>query len=147
AYVSPEQARGKPVDKRSDIWAFGVVLYEMLTGRPLFGRDTISDTFAAVLKDEPQWDQVPSKVKRLLRSCLQKNPDKRLRDIGDADLLLEDVPQAIPAKRSWLAWGVAALLFALLVPLSLLHFRPTAAGPAEQIRFESLSARQDRHAL
>src|SRR5215469_12867336 len=124
AYISPEQARGKPVDKRTDIWAFGVVLYEMVTGSQLFGKTTVSDTLAAVLKEEPEWERVPTKVQRLLRSCLQKNPDNRLRDIGDAELLLEDLPQQVVHKRPRFAWVVAAVLFAILIPLALLYFRP-----------------------
>src|SRR5271168_400131 len=91
-YMSPEQARGKGVDKRADIWAFGVVLFEMLTGKPLFEGETISDTLAAVLKTEPDFTQVPTKVRRLLKKCLEKDPKKRLRDIGDAWELLEDAP-------------------------------------------------------
>src|SRR6267378_7261504 len=67
AYMSPEQARGEPVDSRADIWAFGVVLYEMLTGKQAFGRETASDTLASVLKDEPAWNRVPQKAQRLLR--------------------------------------------------------------------------------
>src|SRR5271170_2087452 len=83
AYMSPEQARGKPVDKRADIWAFGVVLYEMLTGQPLFQGETVSDTLAQVLTKEPDFNRVPFKVRRLLRSCLQKDPKQRLQAIGD----------------------------------------------------------------
>ena len=135
AYVSPEQARGKPVDKRADIWAFGVVLYEMLTGRQLFGRDTISDTLASVLKDEPPWGEVPTRVQRLLRSCLQKNPDNRLRDIGDASLLLEDIPAPMVNKRPWLAWSVAAVLLATIVPLAYLFFGEPSDVPREPVQF------------
>src|SRR6202162_559984 len=80
AYMSPEQAKGKPVDKRSDIWAFGVVLYEMLTGRLLFQRETMSDTLAAVLKEEPDWNRIPVQVRSLLQYCLERDPKRRLRD-------------------------------------------------------------------
>ena len=90
AYMSPEQARGKPVDRRADIWAFGVVLYELLTGERLFQGETISDTLAGVLTKEPDWQPVPAKAQRLLKSCLEKEPKRRLRDIGDAWRLLED---------------------------------------------------------
>src|SRR5271155_4241217 len=93
-YMSPEQARGKPVDKRADIWAFGVVLFEMLTGKQLLEGETVSDTLAQVLTKEPDWEQVTAKVRRLLKKCLEKDPKKRLRDIGDASELLEEEPKA-----------------------------------------------------
>src|SRR5207302_11013545 len=115
AYMAPEQARGKTVDKRADIWAFGVVLYEMLTGRRLFQGEDISEILAAVIKDGPQWDRVPEPVRPLLRRCLEKDPKRRLRDMGDAMPLLEasaaaqqsPVPQpaAAPSRRGWLAWS------------------------------------------
>src|SRR5436190_7205129 len=78
AYMAPEQARGVAVDKRADIWAFGVVLYEMLTGKQPFIGETVSDTLAAVLRAEPQWDTVPAGVRRLVQRCLEKNPKRRL---------------------------------------------------------------------
>src|SRR6185436_5660584 len=84
AYMAPEQASGKPVDKRADIWAFGVVLWEMLTGRRMFEGETISHVLAAVLTREPDLTAVPSRVQVLLSRCLEKDPRKRLRDIGDA---------------------------------------------------------------
>jgi serine/threonine protein kinase len=74
AYMSPEQARGKPVDKRADIWAFGVVLYEMLTGRRLFKGEDVSEILAAVIKEEPDFEQVPASMDRLLRLCLERAP-------------------------------------------------------------------------
>ena len=74
AYMSPEQARGKPVDERCDIWAFGVVLYEMLTGQSCFGKETVSDTVAAVLTKDPDWTRVPPPARRLLTLCLEKDP-------------------------------------------------------------------------
>lgn len=90
AYMAPEQARGQSVDKRADIWAFGVVVYEMLRGRQLFGGLTISDALASVLKEEPEWERIPARMRKLLRLCLAKDPRRRLRDIGDARALLED---------------------------------------------------------
>ena len=93
AYMSPEQAKGKPVDKRADVWAFGAVLFEMLTGKKPFVGDDVSDTLALVLKFEPGWDslpdEVPAGVRRLLRACLNKDPKQRRRDIGDVRLELE----------------------------------------------------------
>src|SRR5580700_22804 len=77
-YMSPEQARGKEVDKRADIWAFGVVLYEMVSGKRLFEGETVSDALAAVLKEEPDLTLAPEKMRRLLRACLEKDPKKRL---------------------------------------------------------------------
>ena len=125
AYMSPEQARGRAVDKRTDIWAFGVVLYEMLTGKRLFGGDTISDTLAAVLRAEPEWELVPAKARRLLRNCLQKDPKKRLADISDSRLLLEEAPESatVSKRRPWLAWSVAALFLITTLVVSLIHFR------------------------
>jgi serine/threonine-protein kinase len=104
-YMSPEQARGKAVDKRADIWAFGVVLFEMLSGKRLFEGETISDTLAQVLTKEPDLSKLPAKVRRLLEACLQKDPKQRLQAIGDWRLLLTDVlPQAIaPWRRGWIA--------------------------------------------
>ena len=95
SYMSPEQARGKLVDKRTDIWAFGCVLYELLTARRAFGGETVSDTIVAVLDREPDWQRLspstPDKVLELLRRCLQKDPQQRLRDIGDARIELEEL--------------------------------------------------------
>jgi len=94
AYMSPEQARGKTVDKRTDIWAYGCVLYEMLTGRKAFAGETASDAIAAILQREPDWTKlptaVPAPVPRLLRRCLEKDPNRRLRDVGDARLEVDD---------------------------------------------------------
>jgi hypothetical protein len=93
AYMAPEQARGRPVDKRADIWAFGVVLYEMLTGRQAFAGETITDIIAAVVTQEPDWSLVPAAtppaVREILERCLEKDPKRRLRDIGDARLAFE----------------------------------------------------------
>jgi serine/threonine-protein kinase len=95
AYMSPEQARGKPADKRSDIWSFGCVLYEMLTGRIPFKGETISDTLAAILEHEPNWQALPvstpANIRSLLRHCLEKDPRRRLRDIGDAGIEITEM--------------------------------------------------------
>ena len=94
AYMSPEQVRGKPVDKRSDIWAFGGVLYEMLTGKRAFDGDDVSDTLANVLKHEPDWGALPAttpaNIRRVLRRCLEKDPRRRIHDIADARLDLDE---------------------------------------------------------
>jgi serine/threonine-protein kinase len=127
AYMSPEQARGKPIDKRADIWAFGVVLFEMLTGNQLFHGETLSDTLAAVLREEIDWRKLPAAtpaaVRRLLARCLQRDPRRRLRDIGDARIVIDEVlsgespggatnevvTAARSAPRSLSGWPGAAL--------------------------------------
>jgi Tol biopolymer transport system component len=121
AYMSPEQARGKAVDKRADIWAFGVVLYEMLTGKRLHTGETASEVLAAVLKESPDLGRVPARLRPLLRSCLQKDPRQRLHDIADARLLLEvgvdeRTPPA-PSRPGWLWPAIAALLLLAVVGL------------------------------
>jgi serine/threonine-protein kinase len=103
AYMSPEQARGKPLDKRTDVWSFGCVLYEALAGRRPFAGETSSDTLAAVLRAEPDWSALPAAapalVRSLLRRCLQKDPDRRLHDIADARIEIEEA-LAEPAAES-----------------------------------------------
>jgi Tol biopolymer transport system component len=113
AYMSPEQARGQVVDKRTDIWAFGCVLFEMLTGRSPFARATVPDVMAAVLEHEPDWAAIPGStpqpVIRALRACLEKDPRRRLRDLGDWDLTIEPAA-ALPSPRGrlqWIPWAVA----------------------------------------
>ena len=142
-YMAPEQARGLPVDKRVDIWAFGVVLYEMLTGTTLFRGDTITDVMAAVVREEPDLSRVPARVRPLLRRCLEKEPRKRLRDIADAAVLLETAAEtgppvpSMPGRRaaSWLPWAVAAALAIVLVGFVIMRLRE---APAERdiIRFK-----------
>src|SRR5262245_1929991 len=131
AYMAPEQARGKPADKRADIWAFGVVLYEMLTGETLFQGEDVTEILASVVKDQPALSNVPLQVRRLLKKCLEKDPQKRLRDIGDAWELLEPSsaePAASTAatrsRRGVWALAVAAGGLALaLAALAFVHFR------------------------
>ncbi len=109
AYMSPEQARGEPVDKRTDIWAFGVVLFEMLSGRNHFWRNTMADTLSSVLSESPDWESLPAEVpvnlRRMLARCLSKSADRRLRDIGDARIELDDALLALRSASS----GVASL--------------------------------------
>ncbi len=149
AYMSPEQARGKPVDKRADIWAFGIVLYEMLTGKRLFEGETVSDTLAAVLKTEPDLTQIPPKVRRLLDACLQKDPKHRLQAIGDWRLVVEDTPPARNVRGSKLPWAaVAGVLVVALLVLGFLYFhRPpevqrvlkVSVMPPEKAHFDPVS--------
>jgi serine/threonine protein kinase len=94
AYMAPEQARGRAVDKRADVWAFGAVLFEMLTGKRAFPGDDVSDTLATVLKFEPDWSQLPvdtpPSIRRLLRRCLAKDPKQRLRECGSAIVEIQE---------------------------------------------------------
>jgi serine/threonine protein kinase len=140
AYMAPEQARGKVVDKRADIWAFGVVLYELTTGDPLFPGDTASDTLAAVLKDEPDLTRVPTQLQPLLRRCLAKDPAKRLRDIGDAMALVDLAPPPAPPsiqRRSPLPAIAAGVLAVALVALAAVHFREKPPASPDVVRFRA----------
>ena len=118
AYMSPEQAKAKPVDRRADVWAFGCVLYEMLTGKMAFRGESVTDILAAVLKEEPDWSQLPvatpMRVRVLLQRCLQKDPKHRLRDIGDARISLEEVLSG--ASESVPSLPVAGLTLRRLLP-------------------------------
>jgi hypothetical protein len=142
--MSPEQARGKAVDKRADIWAFGCVLYEMLTGQPAFSGETTTDILGEVVTKNPDLARAPAEVRRLLTMCLAKDPKKRLRDIGDWRLLVED--SAPPASLAPLssrfrnaAWAVAAGAFALIAAgVSFVHFREKP--PEQRVERFSLAA-------
>jgi len=143
AYMSPEQARGTAVDKRCDIWAFGVVLHEMLTGKRLFHGDTVSDVLAHVLTREPDWDSlpadVPPSVRRLLRRCLQRSVDRRLRDIGEARVILEDpasplagdpvAPVSAAGTSSVFRPALVAVLLPLLALLAVWGWWPRSGSP------------------
>ena len=147
AYMSPEQARGLAVDKRTDIWAFGCVLYEMLTGRIAFAGETASDSIAKVLEREPDWSALPAAtstaVRRLLRRCLAKDARARLRDIGDWRIDLEGaddraVRPASVAAGQW-RWTGAALI-GLAVALAPVLWQPAAAeSPLAEARFTPLT--------
>ncbi len=132
SYMAPEQARGKEsVDKRADIWAFGVVLYELLTGKLLFQGEDLGHTLASVIMQEPDLTTAPAEVQPLLKRCLEKDPKKRLRDIGDMELLLvpvgqvSDLPSQARGLPRWVAWGVAGALAIALATLAIMHFRET----------------------
>src|SRR4051812_21616635 len=132
AYMSPEQARGQAVDKRTDIWAFGCVLFEMLSGRRAFAGDTISDTFVSILERNPEWAALPAEtpapIRTLLERCLRKDPRSRLHDIADARIELDEGSQPLASTTSapdaaapgifrrrdrlgWIAAGALALAF------------------------------------
>jgi Tol biopolymer transport system component len=157
AYMSPEQARGSAVDKRADIWAFGVVVYEMLTGKRLFHGETVSDTLAAVLRADVDLEAlpagVPPEIRRLLRRCLERNPKNRLHDVADARILIEEVlsgrveedgaPAAglseAPRRSRRLTWALAAttvLATAAAVALALARLRSPRSEPARALRLE-----------
>jgi eukaryotic-like serine/threonine-protein kinase len=141
AYMSPEQAKGRAADKRSDVWAFGCVLYEMLTGTRAFDGSDVSDTLASVLKAQPDWTALPADtpppVRRLLLRALEKEPRRRLSDMSDARLEIDEAvagadasPEPIPARRtSALPWAIATLLAAVLVATIAIS-PPWRAAPA-----------------
>ncbi|HYM13018.1 MAG TPA: protein kinase [Bryobacterales bacterium] len=138
AYMSPEQARGRTIDRRTDIWAFGCVLYEMLSGRQAFRGTNVAEIIAAVMRGEPDWSALPAAtpphLRRLLERCLQKDSTERLHDIADARLELKEAPATVPLPAARparaLAWMIAATLFAAIaLVLGLVHFRET---PPEQ---------------
>src|SRR5687768_8030446 len=142
AYMAPEQARGLAVDRRADIWAFGIVLYEMLTGSAPFKGDTITDILAAVVREEPDLSRIPATVRPVLRRCLEKDPKRRLRDVGDASLLLEtagDAPVAAVESRrglmAWLPWAAAAIGVIAFLALLAIHLRETPPV-AQTLRFK-----------
>ena len=143
AYMPPEQARGLPVDKRADIWAFGAVLYEMLTGARPFGGVTVVDLLAAVVTADPDWTRLPAgtppALVRLLQRCLQKDARQRLRDIGDARIELAQILAGAaeaapppPVRAPWPVWRGAALFAAGLAVAGLVAWRvmPSASAPA-----------------
>jgi Tol biopolymer transport system component len=152
AYMSPEQAKAKPVDRRADIWAFGCVLYEMLAGKMAFQGESVTDTLAAVIKEEPDWSQLPSatplRVRVLLQRCLQKDPKQRLRDIGDARISLDEVLSGAPfeaptpaevskpaARRQRILRAAALVLIALAAGAAVWFLKPTPVSLKPVSRF------------
>ncbi len=147
AYMAPEQARGKVIDKRADIFAFGVVLYELTTGKRLFDREDVGEMLARVIRDEPDLSAAPPAIQRLLAETLRKDPRKRLRDIGDVWRLLETSPAvpaiAVPAapagkqprRANWIWPAFAALVVLAGSVPELLHWRQKAPAP-DPVRFE-----------
>ncbi len=153
AYMSPEQARGKSVDRRTDIWSFGCVLYECLTGRQAFAGETVSDIVARILQTEPEWGALPARtperLRALLRRCLEKDAKRRLRDIGEARIEIEDLiaarssaSSAVPAaaaraRAAGPGWPVVAVVALLAAAagwgLPRLLVRPAPPAP---VRFE-----------
>ena len=148
--MSPEQARGKAVDKRTDIWAFGCVVYQLLTGRRAFGGETVSDTIAAILEREVDWTALPAgtppAVRRLLQLCLEKDARRRLRDIGDVRHWLEEVPSrdtgdgatdvSGPRGIAWLVGGVA---LALTIVGAWVVWASPADAPARNVQLQRLT--------
>jgi len=142
AYMSPEQARGRSIDKRTDIWAFGCVLFEMLTGSPVFARETITDTVAAVVGTEPEWASLPAdtpgSIRRVLTRCLQKDARRRLHDIADARIEIEDATttsadQPRDVRRRWSRLTLAALCLGIATAVVLLWVARGRLGrPAER---------------
>jgi Tol biopolymer transport system component len=173
AYMAPEQARGKVVDKRADIWAFGCVLYEMLTGRQPFAGDTVTDILAAVVQRDPDWTELPAAtpavVRDVLRQCLEKDPKRRLRDVGDARLDLDGAPQSaagapgagsrvepagiaprwsqhVGLRRDW-KWAAIAVATVSLIVTGARGFWPSASSGRGQITWLDVGPPHQRFAF
>jgi serine/threonine-protein kinase len=162
AYMSPEQARGLPVDKRTDIWAFGCVLHEMLTGRPVFAGKTMSDLLAAVLTTDPDWTMLPAEtpepIRKLLRRCLEQDRKRRLDSAAAARWEIDDVLAAPPAEArvvtrprpTWQTWSIAAAVLIVVIvsaaaavtirrqpTASPMHFAIPVSGEVSQLALSS----------
>ncbi len=161
SYMSPEQAKAKPVDRRADIWAFGCVLYEMLTGKMAFHGETTSDTLASVIKEEPDWSlipaETPARIRVLLQRCMQKDPKQRLQAIGEARITLDEVlsdsggATGVPAasdrpepshahesgaRQLWITRSVAIVFVVAFAVLAFADFHQKPPAPAEPVRFD-----------
>jgi Tol biopolymer transport system component len=149
AYMSPEQAKGRVADKRSDIWAFGCVLFEMLTGRRAFEGEDVAEILGTVLKIEPDWTRlpadVPPPVRRLLRLCLEKNAKNRRSDVSDVRIDIEQamreperaaVPTAASRRSTRMAWIVAAVMAAAFASIAVLYFREAPLADQPEMRLE-----------
>jgi serine/threonine protein kinase len=148
AYMSPEQAKGKAVDKRADIWAFGCILYECLSGKRAFEGETVTETLAAILKGEPDLQALPAatppNIRFVLRRCLEKEMSRRFHHAADVRIEIEearDISEATVSKKQpllWVAWSVAGTLFLSLAIIALVNFRGKPPSAASPIRFEIL---------
>jgi serine/threonine protein kinase len=152
AYMAPEQARGKSIDRRADIWAFGVVLFEMLTGEQAFKGDTVADVLGAVIHKDLDLSRVPAKVQCVLDSCLQKDPKQRLQAVGDWHLLIQDVPeqgtpvalQKPPSRVGmWIALAAAGAMALTAAWLASIHFREKPPA-ADVVQFEVTAPEKTR---
>jgi serine/threonine protein kinase/Tol biopolymer transport system component len=164
AYMSPEQARGKPTDKRSDIWSFGCIMYQMLTGELPFDGETATDTLARIIERQPDWEALPQEtpmnIRTLLRRCLEKNPQKRLRDIGDAFIEIQetlnlpaDVPPqttSLQADRQPLSWprliaimAVGIIIGGILIVLGIWGLWPSYSVPRAAVKSFSITPKTE----
>ena len=153
AYMSPEQAKGRAADKRSDVWAFGCIVFEMLTGHRAFAGEDVSDTLASVLRGEPDWSALPTEATHLtsvLKRCLEKDPEQRLRDIADVKVLLETAPasqgvvtRGAPSMHVGWMWAAAALLITGGTIAALLLLRGRTIPPP-MTKFEVTTSEQER---
>ena len=138
AYMAPEQARGKVVDKRADIWAFGVIVFEMLTGKALYAADSVADTIAAILSKTPDWSQLPPELRPLVQASLESDPRRRLRDIGDAFRLVgrttTQTEKQAPRRVPLVAMAVMTALAAALAIVG--WWRPTPSPAAPEMRLQ-----------
>jgi serine/threonine protein kinase/Tol biopolymer transport system component len=149
AYMSPEQARGKEGDRRTDIWAFGCVLYEMLAGRAAFEGETIGEILGGVFKTEPDWRRLPAEtpeaIRRLLKRCLQKDRSRRLNSANDVRIEIDEAlsapavvvpPDEAPLRQPRLAWFVAVIAMLAFASIAIVHFREKPAADPPEMRVE-----------